>query len=122
MKKVEKVLVFIFCFFISGCLFSSDEVKDSCIVGNFYVSNSYGNVTLLYKNNQELKLLGSGTVIAEGIDSIGHYQFYIFAKAKTEYFILDTATKKNVGKYNEYTSFVEAKKKLDLQSEMESTN
>ena len=116
----RRLFFYSYCLFLSGCLFSSDEAKDTCVVGSYYVSSFYDNITLLYKSDGDLKLLGSGTVIAKDIDSIGHYQNYLFAKTKTEYFIFDTATKIFEGRYDIYSSFIAAKTRLGLHSEMKS--
>lgn len=113
MKK--SIIAYSICLFFSGCLFSKDEIKDYNIGGNYYVSSFAGKNTLLYKSEEDIKLIGSGTVILNDIDSVGWNYESILAVSKNEYYIIDTATQKIVSSYRGFDNFINSRKdsKLD---------
>ena len=104
---------------ISSCIFSGSDIKETKVIEPYYITYSGLNHQLIIKEK------GASTnkvVITSNIDSIGHYDKFIFGKMGVQYFIINKETQSFEGWYNDYSSFIEAKRKLNLQSEMESTN
>jgi hypothetical protein len=112
-------VIICFVFFMSGCIFSGTDIEETKVVEPYYITYSGLNHQLIIKEK------GASTnkvVITSNVDSIGHYDKFIFGKTGAEYFIINKETQNFEGRYNEYSSFMEAKRRLDLPTEMESTN
>ncbi|HMK04695.1 MAG TPA: hypothetical protein VK489_10910 [Ferruginibacter sp.] len=106
MTRVLKFSLFLTYPLISGCLFSSDDVKDHHVVGSFYVSSFADKNSLLYKNKNDLKLKGSGSVILENIDSVGWHLSNILAVFNKQYFLIDSTSHKIKEQYKSYEDLI----------------
>ena len=114
MKMIKKVFIYLLCSLISGCIFSSDNIKDYKIVNNFYVCSSEVENTLVYKNEEDLELICSGTVILNKVDSIGWCNSNILAVFNNQYFLIDTISKKVSAQYRSCGDFLFSNKNLKL--------
>lgn len=79
--------------FLYGCIFSSDNVRERNVVGNFYVFSFAKKNDLLYKTVVDKKQNASGLLLVSNIDSIGQASSSIIGFSKGKYFLLDTASK-----------------------------
>lgn len=103
---------------LSGCIFSGGDIEETKVIEPYYILSTGSNHQLIAKEN------GASTnkvIVSSDIDSIGHYDKFIFGKTGSRYFIFSTETQKFYGEYNNPSLFKEAKEKLNLYSEMEST-
>lgn len=118
---MKNYFVIALCFVlpISGCIFSGGDIEETKVVEPYYITYSGLNHQLIIK---EKGASTSKIIITSNVDSIGHYNKFIFGKTGVQYFIINRETQNFEGRYNEHSSFIEAKQKLDLPSEMESTN
>jgi hypothetical protein len=104
---------------LSGCIFSGNDIEETEILDPYYIQFSGINHQLIAK---ETEARTSKVIVSTDIDSIGHFDNFIFGKTGSRYFIFDTKTKKFYGEYNNLSLFREAKQKLNLYIEMKSTN
>jgi hypothetical protein len=108
--KTNLLVIGILLVLNTGCIFSSDDIREVKVMGNYYLISFSGDNSLIYKEPDAT----TDKVIYQNVDSIGWNEKFIFGVADRKYFLFGIEQQNLINRYESQPDFIEGCKRFGV--------